>query len=183
MAEISLIPQRQKERSIPGFASFKGPRFKFKKFSKIVTALLILLIAITIILFTWADSLDSQKRSLQEELRDTISQRDASLEKKLNQTSVLLASFGGLLKDHRNWSELFKIVEARTIEEINYTSFDGDYEMGTFSLEGISTNYNTLARQIKSFEQAEGIDEVNVSSIKLNKEGEVTFTALIFLKR
>ncbi len=175
MAEISLIPKKQKERALPRATSFQGPKIKLNSWSKIGITLVVISILASAGFFVWARSLNIEKDFLQEQFISIKLERDVSLEKDIIETNTLLSSFEGLLINHRSWSKLFKIIEKKTVPGITYSAFDGNYETGNFSIEGISVNYNLLAQQVKLFDQEADIDTVHLSDVRLNKKGEIEF--------
>lgn len=175
MAEISLIPKSQKEKALPRFRNFRGPRFKINAWTKLGLALFLVLIIVAAGLFIWNRSLSVEEGLLQKEFTNTRKERDASLEKEISNTGILLNSFDELIKNHRNWSQLLEMIDEKVMVGISFVSFEGNYELGTFSLKGISPNYNLIAQQIKSFEKQSNISQVDVSNIRLNREGKVEF--------
>lgn len=175
MAQISLIPKSQKEKALPRFRSFKGPRSKANIWTKFGLGLLAVVIVATVGLFIWERSLSAEENLLQEEYTSIRQERDAALEKELSDTGILLTSFNELIDNHRRWSKLLEVIEDRAIIGISFISFDGNYELGTFSLKGTSPNYNMVAQQIKSFDEQPNISQMDISNIRLNKEGRVEF--------
>ena len=183
MPDISLIPPQQKKRALPRFSTFNGPRFQLGTATKVGIVLLSISFFASVGVFVWNQSLKSKKEVLQEEFKNVVLTRDVSLDRKLKDVNALIQSFDGLIKDHRNWSELFSILESRTLLGVVFTSFEASYQKTSFSLKGVSSSYNLLAQQIKSFEEEEAIVRVDASKIGLNKEGAIDFTIVVTFKK
>lgn len=173
--EISLIPKKQKERALPRFASFRGPKIKPNLWSKLGIILLVLTIVASGGLFIWKGSLAKEKASLQEEFKNTVLNRDASLESELAGLDTLINSFVSVFKNQRNWSGLFGVIEKRTVQSVTFTSFNGSSQTGTFTLGGLAPDFNALAQQAKFLEEDDNIKRVEISNISVNKEGRITF--------
>jgi len=157
MPDISLIPQRQKKRALPRFATFRGPRFELGTATKVGIILVVIAFLATVILFFWTRSLEDSKELLQEEFKVIVLERDVSLEKKLKNVNSLIQSFDGIFNNHRNWSELFKVLEERTVRGIVFTSFDGSYDSSNFSLDPFSQLEQTCTGEQYSRESSLGL--------------------------
>jgi len=73
-----------------------------------------------------------------------------------------------LLNCRMYWTEFFKTLGATTIPDVFFTDFQSNIDTREVSLPAYTKNYQSLARQLKAWEQAEIIQAVNVGSASLN---------------
>ncbi len=182
MANISLIPKKGKKRGLPGIVG-GDQKVRFDIWGKVAVALLIVVILTGGAFFIWNKSVKSEKKILQNKLQNLKAERDATLEKEITQTSTMVNAFEGLLKDHRHWSDFFAVIEDRSIPGVVFTELKAFYDTASISLKGLAQNYTILAKQIKSLEEEENINRVDVSDVELNKEGEVEFSVDLNFKK
>lgn len=175
MPEISLIPPQQKERALPRFATFQGPKLALSPATKVILSLLAVLVLATAVLYGWSLSLKASNTRLNEELAAAAKERDAALERRLKEVGELIASFEGLKKEHRTWSRLFGVLESKAVAGLTFTAFEGSEDTGLALLRGLAANYKTIANQVKSLETEEKIERVELTTLNLNTEGEVEF--------
>ena len=183
MRDISLISKKQKERGLPRLAAFKDSGKKMSLFMRVALALLVVVVIVGIGLFVWARVLNSNAEALEEERKATIAERDATLETRVKTLSTLISAYQSLVVQHRNWSQLFGLIEDKTVPSVTFTSFEGDYAKNVFVLEGRAPNYRTLAEQIKALESSEHLTSVEVEEVTLAKEGLVGFTLTTQFKK
>lgn len=146
-------------------------------------ALALLVILIGAGLFFWNRSLENQVQALEDERMSVIAQRDAQLETRVNTLSAALTAYQDLLRQHRNWSRIFNIIENRTVPEVTFSSFEGEYGAGALELEGTAQNYGQVARQVRAFEETEQFTRVTIQSVELNEQGQVAFSVSIIFKK
>lgn len=179
--EISLIPEQQKERAQA--VSFREPKESWGNGARTGLIVLLILVAVSVGFFVWSRSLRAKEESLREEIKKTVMSRDAGAESRLARLGRTLDSFTAILASHRAWSHLFDLFQERTLPEITLLSLEATYKTASAQLKGLSPNYNTLARQIKSLESDENIERVDVSNVKVNKQGLVEFNIEVAFKK
>lgn len=180
MNSISLIPKKEKEsRGLPRFVTFRGPSLELSATAKLGLALIALSLAATAGLYFWKYRLNSEVASFNTELQRLTSQRDMSLETRLNNLNNVLEVFKNVLDDHRYWSQVFKVLGEKTLNTVTFKSFDGDDADASFLLTGRSPSYGVLAQQLKIFEDTPQIASVAASNINLAEDGRVDFTLTV----
>lgn len=74
-----------------------------------------------------------------------------------------------VLNKHVYWSKLFEYLEKYTISEVYYTSLAGDLN-GIINLQAVGEDYNSVARQLLVFQEAQDfVDNATITSIKSNE--------------
>ncbi|MAF25323.1 hypothetical protein CL634_07075 [bacterium] len=97
------------------------------------------------------EDLDSQIDSLQNQLADA-----ENLQMKIELVK-------GLLDDHFYWTQFFTELEAATVDDVYYLNLAAG-QTGTISLSAVGANYQSVARQLRSFEQANSwVDNVVIN--------------------
>ena len=185
MENISLIPKREKEkeRSLPRFASFQRPPIEFTVLAKIGLGLIAGALVLGGGVYFWKYSLIRQVESFNEELQNLTSQRDMSLESRLKDLNGVLEVFKDILDEHRYWSLVFKILEDKTLNSVTFKSFDGDETNNEFFLSGVAPSYGVLARQVKIFEDSPNVSAVSSSNISVSENGQIKFSIKINFSR
>lgn len=181
--EIALIPKKEKEKGLPRFVTFQGPKLELTLVSKMGILLIVVGLVAGAGLYAWRAQLKKQLSGISEELKTTIGQRDLSLEGRLKNLNAVLDVFKGVLDTHRYWSEVFKMLEARTLNAVKFVSFDGDDAAAVMTLNGSASSYQTMAQQIKVLQETPQIISVTVSDIDVSEQGRVAFTLKIDFNR
>ena len=80
-----------------------------------------------------------------------------------------------LLENHVHWTKFFEFLEQYTIDDVYYTNFVAG-QGGGIVLSAVGKDYQSIARQLKAFQQAPGLLEsvaVNSASLQLGEEEKV----------
>ena len=84
----------------------------------------------------------------------------------------------GLLKSHRYLSNLFKALREATLSQVQWTAFSlSANSKDKISLSGNVASYKVLAQQMAVFKKDKNWSGASFSSIKLDKNGIITFLA------
>lgn len=183
MDNISLIPKERKSKGLPGFVSFRAPQIELTSIAKMGLALILVSFLATGGLYAWKYFLNKKIVSLNSELQTVTGQRDASLENRLQNLNSVLEIFKNVLDNHEYWTKFFGLLEEKTLNTVTFRSFDGDDAASTVVMDGSAPSYDVLARQIKIFEESEGIMSAAASSIALSETGRVNFTVKIVFNK
>ena len=178
MDNISLIPRPKSDgqKGLPSFTSFRGPKLEFSTLTRWSGAVLVLLILAGGALFVWEKKLAGRLVEYDNELQQLISQRDISLEERIQRLNAVLGTFKNVLDEHLYWTQLFKILEARTLNNVVFKSFNGSNADNSMLLDGSTSSYASLAKQVKIIEDTAGVESVTASGISLSKEGKIDFS-------
>lgn len=82
-----------------------------------------------------------------------------------------------LLNQHLYWTKLFATLGEITIPDVFYTSFQGDIDSREVSLPARTRNYQSLARQLKAWEQEGILEKVEVQSATLETSGDNAYVS------
>lgn len=179
MDNISLIPKGEKEQGLPKFVSFKAPKIEFSYFGRLGLILILIAGLAVVGLFTWKFFLNKEVTNLDLELKQITEQKDAALERDLQNLSAIMGVFKTILDDHSYWTLFFKLLEERTLNTITFKSFNGDDTTSTVTMGGSAPSYGVLAQQIKVFENTSGVASAYASGITLSETGKVDFNIKI----
>lgn len=114
------------------------------------------------------------KAAEQERLQAEITEMQQRLEVMRAQTETALAlkdrlGLTGKLLDERNtWTKLFALIEANAVAKVSFKSLAAD-EKGKLTLSGLAPSYTEVARQLKAFETAAGVQSVELAGLKREK--------------
>ena len=102
---------------------------------------------------------------------DRVGQEIQSSQTDLSQALVAqkqLGTLDRLLNRRMYWATFFQTLGHVTIPDVFYTSFKGDIDTRKVSLPAYTRNYQSLARQLKAWEQQDAIEKVEVKSASLD---------------
>ena len=175
MDNISLIPKPDKTKSLPRFVTFKKPQVELNLVSKVGLGLLVVGLVSWLGIYIWAKRIETQVVSLTGDLQQLVSQRDLSLEARLKNLNTVLGIFKGVLDEHLYWSQIFKIIELKTLNAVTFKSFSGGADDTSLVLAGNARDYSSLARQVKTLEDTPGINTITTSDVGLSEQGRIDF--------
>jgi len=93
-----------------------------------------------------------------------------------------LATARLLLQRHVYSSNLFALMEEQTLQDVYYTDFTYAFSQGgTVKVSGVADGFVTLHRQLEQFRSVPLITSVELGTVQLNQDGDVTFTINIML--
>lgn len=171
MPEISLIPRDHKKEKV-------GLESILSKAGILVIILIILSLLIYGGLFFHNRSLDNQLYELQAQVNEIDGQRDKKFEKEVISLERALKTLKTILRNHFFWSNLFSKLGNLAVPQVSLSDFKGSIEKdGSISLllNGKSSGYTYLAKQMVSLNQEDLISEINLSEINLGTEGGIEF--------
>ena len=170
-------------KSLPRFVTFQKPRLELNLISKIGLGLLALGLLSWLGIYIWAKRIEAQVVSLTGDLQQLVSQRDISLETRLKNLNTVLDIFKGVLDEHLYWSQIFEIIESKTLNAVTFKSFSGGADDASLVLAGNARDYSSLARQVKVLEDAPGINSVTTADVGLSEQGRVDFQIKIIFDK
>jgi hypothetical protein len=98
-----------------------------------------------------------------------------SLEKEVLTYQKKIGDFSNLFESHRLSSSVFPFIESLTHPQVVWTGFNLDTEASVVLLSGQTQNFQTLGQQISILKGEELISSLDLSDVKLGKEGKVDF--------
>ncbi|MEK9174610.1 MAG: hypothetical protein AAB725_01415 [Patescibacteria group bacterium] len=176
MDNVSLIPKKETSAyGLPKFGTFQKPEFELSALAKIGLVLVGLILVFSGGLHFWKYRLTKEIASFNGELQKLTSQRDMSLEARLNNLNSVLEVFKNVLDDHRYWSQVFKMLEEKTLNTVTFKSFDVSEKENSILFTGAAPSYGVLAQQVKILEGSPNVIAVASSNINLGETGKVNF--------
>jgi len=170
VVDINLIPREYREKK-------EGLRAIFSKITLAILALLILGLLFYGGLLLYKKNLNKNLDNIVKEKKILDSKRDPETEKSMIDLDKKISALKTLFENHVYWSSLFKKIEELTIPEVYFSQAkvnlsDTGPELG---VEGNTSTYTNLARQILSFQEDSLVEEVKVSGISLGEESGIKF--------
>lgn len=169
MPEINLAP-----------AGIKGSNSLGKKYNLIALIFSTVIVAVSAIFFIifFSKKLEAKKnydkaKSENNSIMNEIAKMDPEGIKAFQNKVGLLA---GLLDNHAYWSNLFSVLEDRTVKTVWYNSLSAETSSGAISLEAQAKNLDGAARQIVSFENEDKFSSVDLMDIGASSEGTIDFS-------
>jgi len=109
---------------------------------------------------------------------------EPTLISELERVAKSIRAAQSILKTHANarTSKIFDFLEAHTITELVFSSFDFSIDKKTATISGEAPNYTTIAAQASIFGSLPEAASVTYSNMALNKTGTVAFSMTINLK-
>ncbi len=137
---------------------------------------LIILTAVLLVCFgIWGyqNNLSKEKEKLAEEIEQLQSQRDLNLESKLVNLKKGIENFKKLINKHIYFSNILRMFEELTLPQVAISGLSIDLSENSVSLRIDSVNYETLAKQIVTFEEDVRIKELDTSGVNMDSAGSV----------
>ena len=107
---------------------------------------------------------------------------EPTLISELERVAKSIRAAQSILKTHTRTSKIFDLLEAHTLTEVAFRSFDFSIDKKTATISGEAPNYTTIAAQASIFGSLPEAASVTYSNMALNKTGTVAFSMTINLK-
>jgi len=164
----------------------EGFKQKTKKSSNKVIITLIVLVVLTFViyigLFFYKKSLSREVSRLDNEINQINQKISQELETEVVNFQKHLANLKKMLENHIYYSNIFKLIEEKTVPTVSFENFTGDVPNRRIELEGKAISFSSLAKQITAFEEAKEINRVGFSSASVSTSGGINFGMTLFLK-
>jgi len=98
-----------------------------------------------------------------------------TLEKEILASKDKIDKFSYLIGQHLQSSMIFGIIQKTTHPQVWFTKFDFDPRQKTLKVSGETQNFESLGQQILILEDEETIDDINLETISISKEGGIEF--------
>ena len=161
MLKIDLIPEDEGEKR----------KKKLRNISIFVLVLIVLLGGGAYFSFSFLQKREDVKLSGLKSQIEGVNQEIKNSEDELTQALIAqkqLDSLDRLLNRRMYWVAFFQTLGHVTIPDVFYTSFKGDIDSRKISLPAYTRNYQSLARQLKAWEQQQAIEKLEVASASLD---------------
>ena len=170
MADISLIPKDYK----------KGLSIEaiFSKIGIFVFALVIIGLLIYGGLVFYNKSLVKDIKETENKIKELNDQKDKDFEKGAVSLDKALNSLKNILKNHLYWSNVFSKFEKTTVPQVVFSNFSGSINQDgsvALSLNGKTSGYTYLAKQMVSFGQEKMVSGIELSGISISSQGGIEF--------
>lgn len=87
-----------------------------------------------------------------------------------------LYNIQSLSKDHTYGSQIFSVLETGTLPNVTLVKAQVDTKKGTFFLQGMAPNYDTVVQQVASYASVDGVTKAQLTSSSQNEDGTVSFS-------
>lgn len=159
---VNLIPQSEQIADIF--------RSKIKSLSIIVVLAVLMVIFVNRGLLFWNNSHKVQPVSVDEQL-NSINQQILDLRTSQEEFSIVRDRLEGveeLLKKHTVWTEVLRLIEDITLQNVYYEKFSADLDAKVkVNLSAEAKDLTTVARQWAYFQKVEQIEDIVVGSLSL----------------
>ncbi len=176
MAEESFIPKK-----LPPRVAY--PAEGFGLFFRIALILFLVAALFTGGLFVFRNftlnNLNNQKSVLQKLEIEFEPKTVAELER----VSNAIASAEDILRNRARISSVFELIEANTLNSVNFSNFSYSLDKNTAALSGEAASYRDVALQASVFESSPETASATFGNLALKDTGNVSFTLNIILKK
>jgi len=156
-----------------------GEKFEESRTQKILSfllsATLLILIFSFLFLFISQKSLEKKKKEYQERIEATKTKETKELEQKINLIQAQLRDAEKITKEKYFAQKLFDFLEKNKLKGIKFISAEIDFEQKNAKISAEGSDFLSVAKQLKVFENLSEIENFSVSEVSLEKEGKVKF--------
>ncbi len=104
-------------------------------------------------------------------------------EKRVLDYKKKINDYSFIISNQKISSNVFAFIEARTLPNVWFSSFNMSKSTNEIKLSGESENMETLGRQVRVFEKSNDyISSINVSSLEIQTTGKTNFILSFYLK-
>ncbi len=172
MSTINLVPE--------------GFRQKTEKSSnKLIIFPIILIVAAIVIyagLFIYKKTLSEEVSRLDNEIVQINQEISQELETEVVNFQKHLSSLKKMLNEHIYYSNVFRLIEEKTVSTVSFENFVGSVQNKRIELKGKAISFSSLAKQVAAFKKAKEVNKVNFSSATVGAVGGIDFEIALFLK-
>ncbi|KKS26560.1 MAG: hypothetical protein UU87_C0001G0075 [Parcubacteria group bacterium GW2011_GWA2_42_11] len=186
---MDLINKKNNQANIVGTSGsplsaggFNPGKMKRSLISPAVIILVFSLLVISLIvyggLFFYQLKIEKDINASRQAYEEIVNRQDENVLKKIVSQGENAEMLSGLLKSHRYLSNLFKALREATLSQVQWTAFSlSANSKDKISLSGNVASYKVLAQQMAVFKKDKNWSGASFSSIKLDKNGIITFLA------
>ncbi len=187
MAEkLSFVPKTT--YSPTSKVSYKSPGLGL--FTKISVLFFVLSVISLVGSYVYKEYLNRQLEDLSVSLERAKAAFDVELIDEINNLSLEVDAVKEIFSEHRLSSRIFSEIEKIALGDVRFTRFDYFYgpdkdtknNVITASLTAEAKSYETLAQQVKSFEDSNKIESFSFSNFLLTQSGNVAFDLVMVFK-
>ncbi len=194
MDDIKLMPGKYQEeqkkssgRFVPNFSKINlqelggGILGMLSKWSGIMLIVFIILVLISLGLWGYRLSLQSQEKQLSQEIEQLQGQRNLTLEGDFKEIKKGIDNLKKLLADHIYPTRIFDMIEDLVLPEVYFTQVQVDLIEGKLDLKANAKDYTTLAKQIVVLGDDSRISDIEVNSADMDQSGQVASDLILSL--
>lgn len=173
MSTINLVPEGFRQK-------------KEKTSKKLVVIPLVLIIATAIVcagFFSYKKTLSNRSSNLDNEIGQINQKISQKLDTEVISFQKHLNNLKKMLDDHIYCSNVFSLIERKTVPTVSFESFNGDISSKNIQLKGKAISFSSLAKQVVAFKESEEISKVDFSSANIGTDGGISFDISLFLKQ
>jgi hypothetical protein len=173
MAEINLVPIEYRER-----------RERWKKVFSKTTFLILFLVILSLLLYggtiIYKKKLSTNLESIKQEISLLATKRMPDTEEAIIDLDAKISILKEAFQAHTYWSEVFKKIEALTMQDVYFSDakFTLEEDKISFQSSAFTDTYTSLAKQMLRFQEEPLTQKVEISGIALSEEGGIEFDLL-----
>ncbi|MCK5059625.1 MAG: hypothetical protein KAR00_00550 [Candidatus Pacebacteria bacterium] len=146
-------------------------------FSLLTSVLLVITLLAAAGVFAYQGYLSNRIKTLDTQLAQMEETFESELITELSHIDSRLKSAKSILENHLSTVSLFELLEAITLQDVQFTNFD--YTLGsngiTVEMSGKARNYSTLVLQSDEFVNSKDVRSIVFSNLDLDSTGNVLF--------
>lgn len=118
---------------------------------------------------------DQRLKELEAKLTEIKSPQQIALEEEVLDYKEKIEDFALLFNAHQKSSNFFDFLEKNTHPKVFFSELNLNTRGNRVSLSGRAENFQTLGQQLLIFQNSEYIQNLNLSGVRIGKEGEIKF--------
>lgn len=115
-------------------------------------------------------------QNLEDEVAQIGTIEERAIETKVFDYDKKINNFSILLENHQKSTNFFKFLEEISHPQVWFSNVILNLETFQAVISGQTPNFQTLGQQLLIFQDQDSIEEINLSSLSLSKEGRAEFT-------
>lgn len=125
---------------------------------------------------------DKELASLKLNITEVMTPEKIALEKEILSFKDKIDMFSYLIEQHLESSKVFGIIQKVTHPKVWFSNFDFNSRQKTLKVSGKTQNFESLGQQLIILENEETIDNVDLETISISKEGGIEFNLSLSFK-
>ena len=143
--------------------------------------LLLLVVLSYFVLDIYLDKAETRLGEREEELAQTKTAEEITLEQELSNYEKKIQNFSILIDQHLFSSRIFEFIEKNTHPEVWFSTLSLDPRKRGVNLSGDTENFVTLHQQVQIFKASPSVQNINLAKIAIGKEGRIAFDLSLIL--
>ena len=153
-----------------------------------IGTILILSVVVILVLacggvYIWKNDINKRIASAKEEYKENLEKLNGNEYSSIVDFQIRLDIAESSLEEKNLTDESFNQVEQNLIPGIRLEGYNFNNEERIIKIEGVTSDYEILAKQVLSFKKTDYFSGVSIGKTELNKNGEVEFPIILSISR